>query len=181
MLKITSDAELHEPVLVLAYAGWNDGGESATSALRSLLSQFTVSKLATIETEEFFDFTVARPHVRVDESDRRVIDWPDHEFSSVSMGGANSDLVLGLGIEPHLRWKRYSRAVLDMVQHRWPVAEKNKNDHAKLMETLSGSHQRYNASGYNYAEASRLVDTLEQWLADHICRLDMHLKKCVKK
>ena len=70
---------------------------------------------------------------------------------------------------------------LCMVQHRWPVAEKNKNDHAKLMETLSGFHQRYNASGYNYAEASRLVDTLEQWLADHICRLDMHLKKCVKK
>lgn len=68
-----------------------------------------------------------------------------------------------------------------MTQHRCPVAEKNKNAHAELIETLSEYQQRYNASGYNYVEASRLVDTLEQWLADHICRIDMHLKKCVKK
>ena len=68
-----------------------------------------------------------------------------------------------------------------MVQHRCPVAEKNKNAHSKLIETLSGFHNRYHASGYDHAEASRLVDTLEQWLADHICRIDMHLKKCVKK
>jgi hemerythrin len=68
-----------------------------------------------------------------------------------------------------------------MQQHRCPVAEKNKNAHSKLIETLSGFQNRYHASGYDHAEASRLVDTLEQWLADHICRIDMHLKKCVKK
>ncbi len=68
-----------------------------------------------------------------------------------------------------------------MVQHRCPVAEKNKNAHAKLIEILSGFQNRYCANGYDYAEASRLVDTLEQWLADHICRIDIHLKKCVKK
>ena len=68
-----------------------------------------------------------------------------------------------------------------MVQHRCPVAEKNKNAHAKLIEILSGFQNRYSAHGYNHADASRLVDTLEQWLADHICRVDMHLKKCVKK
>ncbi len=68
-----------------------------------------------------------------------------------------------------------------MVQHRCPVAKKNKNAHAKLIETLSEFQNRYDTSGYNYTTASRLVDTLEQWLADHICRVDMHLKKCVKK
>jgi hemerythrin len=79
----------------------------------------------------------------------------------------------------------YTRAHFDieeqcMQQHRCPVSEKNKNAHAELIETLSAFQQRYDASGYNYTEASRLVDTLEQWLADHICRIDMHLKKCVK-
>ncbi len=68
-----------------------------------------------------------------------------------------------------------------MVQHRCPVAEQNKNAHAELIETLSGFQNRYHANGYDYAEASRLVDTLEQWLADHICRSDTHLKKCVNK
>ena len=68
-----------------------------------------------------------------------------------------------------------------MSQHRCPVDEKNKNAHAELIETLSGFQNRYYASGYNHADASRLVDTLEQWLANHICRIDMHLKKCVNK
>jgi len=68
-----------------------------------------------------------------------------------------------------------------MLKYSCPVAEKNKNAHATLIETLSGFHNRYSANGYDNAEASRLVDTMEQWLADHICRIDMHLKKCVKK
>ncbi len=67
-----------------------------------------------------------------------------------------------------------------MLQHRCPVAEKNKDAHAKLIETLSVFQNRYHANGYDHAEASRLVDILEQWLADHICRVDTHLKKCVK-
>ena len=68
-----------------------------------------------------------------------------------------------------------------MVQHRCPVAEKNKNAHAELIETLSVFQNRYHASGYDHEEASRLVDTLEQWLANHICRIDIHLKKCVNR
>ena len=67
-----------------------------------------------------------------------------------------------------------------MLQHRCPVAKKNKDAHTKLIETLSGFQNRYHANGYDHAEASRLVDILEQWLADHICRVDTHLKKCVK-
>ena len=68
-----------------------------------------------------------------------------------------------------------------MLKYSCPVAEKNKNAHAKLIETLAGFQNRYSANGYDHAEASRFVDTMEQWLADHICRIDMHLKKCVKK
>ena len=68
-----------------------------------------------------------------------------------------------------------------MAQNRCPVADKNKDAHSKLIETLSGFQNRYHANGYDHAEASRLVDTLEQWLANHICRIDMHLKKCVNK
>ena len=68
-----------------------------------------------------------------------------------------------------------------MAQDRCPVAEQNKNAHAELIETLSGFQNRYSASGYDHAEASRLVDTLEKWLTNHICHVDIHLKKCVKK
>ncbi len=103
------------PVLILAYGGASDAGESATSATRFLLDQFSFSSTAQIEMEEFLDFSVARPHVRLRNGGRHELVWPNHEFFSVQMAQA-TDLVIGSGIEPHLRWKAYSRCILDLVE-----------------------------------------------------------------
>jgi predicted ATP-grasp superfamily ATP-dependent carboligase len=46
----------------------------------------------------------------------REIHWPNHEFFAVELGDRPFDLVLGLGIEPHLRWKRYARTMLELCQ-----------------------------------------------------------------
>ncbi len=105
-----------DPVLILAYAGASDAGESATSAARFLLDQFSFSSIAQIEMEEFLDFTVARPYFRLRDGGSRELVWPNHEFSSVRMDSPATDLVIGLGIEPHLRWKAYSRCVLELVK-----------------------------------------------------------------
>ncbi len=107
---------LREPVLVVAYAGWSDGGDAATTAAKSLLDQFSMSRFACIDTEEFLDFTVVRPHVRVCDSEHREIIWPDHEFLAARLGGGKPDLIVGLGVEPHLRWKAYGRAFIELVR-----------------------------------------------------------------
>jgi hypothetical protein len=46
----------------------------------------------------------------------REIQWPSHEFFAVRMPDRESDVVLGLGIEPHLRWKAYTRAMLELCK-----------------------------------------------------------------
>ena len=68
-----------------------------------------------------------------------------------------------------------------MTEHRCPVAQINKEAHEKFVQTLSGFQQRYATHGYNHTDAQRLVDTTDQWLNDHICNVDIHLKRCVKK
>ena len=45
------------PTMVVAFGGWVDAGEAATSALRSLVHQLAATPLATIDPEEFVDFT----------------------------------------------------------------------------------------------------------------------------
>ncbi len=115
-VQIEAHESLRDPTLILAYAGWNDGGEAATYALRQLLDAVPAEKLATLETEEFLDFTVVRPHVRVDAGGVRGLKWPDHEFFSVRAPGQPCDLAIGLGVEPHLRWRAYVRAMLELVQ-----------------------------------------------------------------
>jgi len=68
-----------------------------------------------------------------------------------------------------------------MSKFRCPAAEKNQEAHKEFLETLSKFRERYAAIGYDYAEARRLVGTVDQWLDNHICHIDVHLKRCVTK
>jgi proteasome assembly chaperone (PAC2) family protein len=115
-LTIYATEPLRDPVLVLSYAGWSDGGDAATMASKSLLQQFSMTRHAAIDTEEFLDFTVVRPHVRLRDGEQREIVWPDHEFFGARLESGSSDLLVGLGVEPHLRWRAYARNVLELVE-----------------------------------------------------------------
>ncbi len=66
--------DLHRPVLLAAFEGWNDAGESGTSAAKYLARVLGAQRMATIDAEEFYDFTVARPHVRLDAGMTRAIE-----------------------------------------------------------------------------------------------------------
>ena len=57
-----------------------------------------------------------------------------------------------------------------------PVAVQNKEEHMKLIDVLSGFQQRYLERGFDREDAYNLVNTIDRWLADHICSIDMHLK-----
>jgi hemerythrin-like metal-binding protein len=68
-----------------------------------------------------------------------------------------------------------------MEKYGCAVARKNKEAHLRFVEVLAGFQQGYTRSGFDRADARKLVDTLDQWLADHICRIDVHLRACVGK
>src|SRR5688500_8410942 len=107
--------QLRRPVLVAAFEGWNDAGEAATTALRWLDGTTDAVPFATIDPEEFYDFTVARPHVRLEGGLTRTIEWPTPTFSAASIPGAGHDLVLLVGIEPALKWRAFTEAVLEVA------------------------------------------------------------------
>jgi predicted ATP-grasp superfamily ATP-dependent carboligase len=115
-LRFYAPPDLRSPTLLLAYAGWNDAGEAATTAVRYLLEQLETHPIACIDMESFFDFTVVRPHVRQTPGGGRHILWPNHEFFGARLAGGAGDLLLGLGVEPHLRWKAYTRCIVDLVR-----------------------------------------------------------------
>src|SRR5690349_1836990 len=69
----TAEPTLHKPVVVAAFEGWNDAGEAATFAARFLAERWDAEPFATIDPEEFFDFTSTRPQVRLDDDNQREI------------------------------------------------------------------------------------------------------------
>ncbi len=115
-LNITSHPELRDPILVTAFAGWNDAGEAATSAVRFVRRRWRQEPFAEIDPEEFYDFTQARPRVRLDRGGQRQIEWPRNLFAGQRLEGAEHDVILLEGIEPHLGWRAYTAAVLEVCR-----------------------------------------------------------------
>jgi proteasome assembly chaperone (PAC2) family protein len=107
---------LRDPVLVCAFKGWNDAGEAASAALSFIHDHFDSSKLATIDPEEFYDFTAVRPTVRLTEGRTREIDWPSNAVSGAAVPGAEGDLVMLQGVEPSLRWRRFCDSVIEVAR-----------------------------------------------------------------
>jgi predicted ATP-grasp superfamily ATP-dependent carboligase len=106
---------LRRPVLVVAFEGWNDAGDGASTAVSYLARRWNATEFATIDPEEFYDFTSTRPHVRLDDSASRVLEWPQVTFSMARMDG-DRDVVFLSGIEPQLRWRTFCSTVIDVAR-----------------------------------------------------------------
>ncbi len=107
--------ELRNPTLVLAFEGWNDAGDAATSAADHLVTTFDAEPIARITPEEFYDFSTTRPVVMLDGTQRKI-EWPAPEFTAVRLADSDRDLVILSGIEPHLRWKTFADAVIEVAK-----------------------------------------------------------------
>src|SRR5512142_2610420 len=82
---------LRSPVLLLAFAGWSDAGASATTAVRYLAEQLLAKRFASIDPEDFYDFSAQRPLVRLNENKIREIHWPSYDFYSAAGMGVDRD------------------------------------------------------------------------------------------
>ncbi|MGI9019509.1 MAG: PAC2 family protein [Solirubrobacterales bacterium] len=108
--------KLRSPVLVAAFAGWNDAAGAATAALETAAVDLDGKPVASIDPEEFFDFQVNRPSIRLTDGQARHVDWPENTLVAVHAPGAERDLVVLSGTEPNLRWRTFSAVILDACQ-----------------------------------------------------------------
>jgi proteasome assembly chaperone (PAC2) family protein len=119
MLTIHAQPEgLRRPVLIMAWSGWNDAAEAATTAVRYVATSLSAEKFAEIDPEEFYHFGLTRPHVRFkagSETEREIV-WPVTEFSIAQSPSLARDVIVGVASEPHLRWKAYCETVLELAR-----------------------------------------------------------------
>jgi proteasome assembly chaperone (PAC2) family protein len=112
-LRIIASPELSQPTLIIAFAGWSDAGGAATAAAQYLIERWRAVRFADFDAEDFYDFTQLRPTVRY-EGEVRRIDWPDNAFHYHQT--PERDLIVFNGIEPHLHWKAYTSALMDIIE-----------------------------------------------------------------
>src|SRR5215471_2674872 len=114
--------ELRDPVVVAAFAGWNDAADAATTAVKFLIDRWKPLKFAEIEAEEFYVFTETRPTVSAKKGILRAISWPSNHFLFLATPQFERDVILYLGVEPQLKWKTFTANYLDVCK-RFNVSE----------------------------------------------------------
>jgi proteasome assembly chaperone (PAC2) family protein len=115
-IHIDSEIELRDPVMVAAFRGWNDAGDAASFAAQHLGRSWRSKKFAWIDPEDFFDFQSVRPQVKLTDGVTRQISWPSNEFFAAHLDGAPHDIMVLVGTEPNLRWRRFAGLVADVAK-----------------------------------------------------------------
>ena len=161
MIDVPRVPPLRDPVMVAAFEGWNDAGESASGAIAHLREVWDAQPAGEFDPEDYHDFQVTRPMVAIGEDGRRSITWPTTRLFWASPAGAKRDVILVSGIEPSMRWRQYTRellgfadklqvgtlvtlgALLADVPHTRPIPVTSTSDDEELMRRLALEPSRY--------------------------------------
>jgi proteasome assembly chaperone (PAC2) family protein len=159
---------LRNPVMVMAFSGWNDAAEGASGAIEHLLSiwrekddEILPQLIADVEPEDFYDFQVNRPQVSIDDSSIRNITWPSTQIFGLEIPSMDRDLVIVTGVEPSMRWKTFTTDLLDLADdlevslvvtlgslladtpHSRPITVTGTGAHPNIAERLGVSVSKY--------------------------------------
>jgi len=111
----TANPNLNEPYLVIGFEGWPNAGEVSSYALQYLIDSLKAKRFASIQRENFYQISSLRPMVVIKEGRLIEMKSPANDFYYVK-APRFKDLILFHGIEPHLRWDRFTQLVLDLAE-----------------------------------------------------------------
>jgi predicted ATP-grasp superfamily ATP-dependent carboligase len=77
-----------------------------------------VKHSALIQPEEFYHFGLTRPEVRFrkDAPGIREVHWPTTDFFRSDEPALARDVIVGVGIEPHLKWQTFCGHILELAR-----------------------------------------------------------------
>ncbi|WP_240195344.1 PAC2 family protein [Nocardioides faecalis] len=160
-MEIETVPDLHRPVVIAAFEGWNDAAESATSLVDHLMEVWDAHVVAAIDPDEYYDFQVNRPVVGIDENGFRKLTWPSTHVAVASPPGLDRDVILIRGIEPNMRWRQFTAELLAVIDelggellvtlgallsdspHSRPIPVSGSSTEPELMDLLTLEHSTY--------------------------------------
>lgn len=122
---------------------------------------WTHQQIAHLDPEEYYDFQVNRPSIKVDERIVREIIWPNTRVFAVSTPHLENDFLIVKGIEPSMRWQSFVSELLDLADdyevsllvtmgalladtpHSRPISVTGSGSHPDVAERLGVEISRY--------------------------------------
>jgi predicted ATP-grasp superfamily ATP-dependent carboligase len=103
VLAIEQVPQLRDPVMVVSFTGWVDGGLAGAGAVAVLVDAMQSSRTcARFDLAEYVDLQQTRPTVSLIDGETRQVHWPTIELVA---GVAGRDVLVVSGPEPSVRWQ----------------------------------------------------------------------------
>ncbi|MBR7742281.1 PAC2 family protein [Phycicoccus sp. BSK3Z-2] len=115
MIELEDIGELRDPVMIVAFEGWNDAGEAASSVVEHLATVWGADVVAAMDPEDYYDFQVNRPRVVV-EGGKRRISWRTTRILVARDTPLGRDVVLVQGVEPSFRWRAFAIELMEVAE-----------------------------------------------------------------
>jgi hypothetical protein len=112
VIELEGSLDLRDPVLLAAFEGWNDAADAASATIDHLATVWRARDIAAIDPDDYYDFQVNRPTIRLNESGIRSLVWPTTRIMVATPPDAPRDAVLVRGIEPNMRWRQFCDEIL---------------------------------------------------------------------
>ncbi|WP_068397402.1 PAC2 family protein [Kribbia dieselivorans] len=114
MIEVEDVPELRDPVMILAFEGWNDAGEAATGVVEHMADLWDAQPVAVLDPEDYYDFQVNRPRVYTENGERRI-HWRTTRIHVVQHPDLPRDLILVRGVEPSFRWRAFALELISFA------------------------------------------------------------------
>lgn len=115
-MEIEQLPELEHPTVIAAFSGWNDAGQSATTAVRYLIDAWKAEPFAKMDPEDFYSFTDTRPTIKIADGNTREIVWPTNEFFAFRGNTTSPAAVMMSGVEPNFKWRTYCGEIIRLAR-----------------------------------------------------------------
>lgn len=121
ILQISSQPELRDATLVLAFSGWMDGGDVSTGTVQRLIELTGAKRVAQIDPEPFYIYNfpgsmdiaaLFRPHIEIDNGIVTSLQMPQSEFYCHEP----ANLMFFVGKEPNMQWRLYGDCIFHFAQ-----------------------------------------------------------------
>jgi hypothetical protein len=104
-------------IVIAAFGGWNDAGQSATDALEHLLDVWHCEEIVDLPGDEYYDYQFNRPEVSLGLAGDREIAWPGTTvFKAKADTMPETNIFLVHGVEPSMKWKQFCTEIMSQLQ-----------------------------------------------------------------
>jgi len=110
LYEIVARPELRAPVLIAAFEGWVDAAGVGTAAADHIVGDGEV--IVRFDGDELIDYRARRPTLDIVYGSMKEMVWPQISMRYTSLG--ERDVLVLAGPEPDLRWRAFSRAILEV-------------------------------------------------------------------